>query len=114
MTTIMSLQQILLLSATLTKENYTDNINALKITVPAKLRKLIAISEQAPLDTEMRNLVEENVISSYKELLMEIARFNRTPNQPKAKELMNWVRCEIEMGMLFMEGIYKYTSRCRN
>ncbi|MFT3945417.1 MAG: hypothetical protein QM763_00470 [Agriterribacter sp.] len=114
MTTITNLQQILSISSTLTKENYTDNISALQFTIPARLKKLIAISEQTPLDTEMRNLLQENVISSYKELLMEIMSFNRRPDQSKARELMNWVRCEIEMGMLFMEGIYKYTSRYRD
>lgn len=114
MTTITSLQQILSLSSTLTKENYTDNISALQLTIPAKLKKLIAISEQTPLNSEMRDLVEENVISSYKELLKEIMSFNRKPDQSKARELMNWLRCEIEMGMLFMEGIYKYASRYRD
>ncbi|PVD52425.1 hypothetical protein DC498_09975 [Terrimonas sp.] len=114
MTTISNLQQILSISSTLTKENYTDNIMALQLTIPARLKKLIAISEQTPLESEMRSLVEENLISSYKELLAEIMSFNRKPDQSKAKDLMNWLRCEIEMGMLFLEGIYRYTSRYRD
>ncbi|MFT3747347.1 MAG: hypothetical protein QM768_03485 [Agriterribacter sp.] len=111
MTTITNLQQILSISSTLTKENYTDNIRALQLTIPARLKKLIAISEQTPLNSEMYSLLHENVISSYKELLMEIMSFNNKPDQSKAKELMNWVRCEIEMGMLFMEGVYRYSYR---
>ncbi len=114
MTTSTNLQQILSLSHTLSKESYADQISALKRTIPAKLRTLIAISEQAPLNEEMRNLVDENVIASYKELLAEVISFNSKPDQAKAKDLINWLRCEIDMGMLFFEGIYRSATQYRN
>lgn len=111
MTTSTNLQQILSISTALTKEAYADHISALKRTIPSKLKTLIAISEQTPLNEDIRNLVEENVISSYKELLAEVTSFNNKPDQAKAKELINWLRCEIEMGMLFFEGIYRYSKK---
>jgi len=111
MTTITNYQQIQSLSSILTTEYYPDQINALQRTIPARLKTLIAISEQTSLNEEMRSLVEENVISSYKELLSEIMSFNNKPDQSKAKELINWLRCEIDMGMLFFEGIYKCSAR---
>ena len=109
-----NLQRILSLSSALSKEAYADHIKALKRTIPSKLRSLIAITEQTPLNEEMRNLVEENVISSYKELLAEVTSFNSSPDQSKAKDLINWLRCEIEMGMLFFEGVYRCSKRYQN
>lgn len=114
MTTSTNLQQIQSISSALSKEAYADHISALKRTIPSKLRTLITIAEQAPLNDEMRSLVEENVIASYKELLAEVTSFNSKPDQAKAKDLINWLRCEIEMGMLFFEGIYRCSKRYKN
>lgn len=114
MTTGTNFQQILSLSSALSKEAYADQISALQRTIPTKLKTLIAISEQMPLNADMRSLVEENVITSYKELLDEVVSFNRKPDHAKAKDLINWLRCEIEMGMLFFAGIYKSTNQYQN
>lgn len=110
MTASTNLQQILTLSSILTKESYADYITALQNTIPVRLRTIIAISEQAPVSKDIRDVLEENVISSYKELLEEITSFNSKPDQSKAKDLVNWLRCEVEMGTLFLEGIYMYTA----
>lgn len=114
MTSSTNLQQIISLSSLISTDYYADQVRALRQTIPSQLKTLITISEHTALNSEMRNLVEENVISSYKELLAEVTYFNSRPDQSRAKDLINWFRCEIEMGMLFLEGIYRYCDQKEN
>lgn len=110
MTTEINLQQILTLSASIAVEQYPDHVNALRVTIPRRLQTLINMSEQATFSRRIRNVVEENIIASYKETLMEIENFNNRGEVSGATELINWFRCETEMARLFFEGLYKYVS----
>jgi hypothetical protein len=110
MTTEINLQQILTLSASIAVEQYPDQVNALRVTIPRRLQTLINMSERATFSRRIRNVVEENIIASYKETLMEIENFNNRGEISGAAELINWFRCETEMARLFFEGLYRYVS----
>lgn len=110
MTTATNLQQILTLSASIAIEQYPDQVNALRVTIPRRLKTLINMSEEATFSRRIRNVVEANIIASYKETLIEIENFNKRGEVSGAAELINWFRCETEMARLFFEGVYKYIS----
>lgn len=105
-----NLQQIVSFSNQIASEQYSNQAVALQQVVPGHLQALIQLAEEANFSRRIRMVVNDNIISSYRETLDEINLFNKTGRSSGAAELLNWFRCEIEMARIFFEGLYKYLS----
>lgn len=106
------LQRILEFSHCIAAEQYDDDVSALQCTIPQKLKTLISLSEQVPFSMPVRNIVNERIITAYKETLLNIEIFTRHGDFSHASDIICDVKCEIEIARLFFEGIYKYICNC--
>lgn len=105
-----NLKKIVNESNAIVREQYSNQAVALQKHVPAHLQRLIHLVENTPFSKPMQAVVQEHIISSYRETLEEVTLFNNSGRTSGAAELINWVKCEVEIAGIFFEGIYRYIS----
>lgn len=103
-----NLQPIIDLAATMTQQQYTDQVIALQCTIPDQLHRLIAVSEQISFSKTMSSVVGDAVIANHKQMLNLITALNECGDYSCAGDIISRFKYDIEMTKLFFEGVNLY------